>query len=207
MAQKILERPPPGLDKAMDKISPTEELCIEHSMVDRIMLAMDHTLKMAGNKNSGLSPILKACGGLKQLFDEHHMKLEEEEVYPKFEDDRVLGQLTRDLREQHNEARRMIDRMKELAGGDKPDVEELRRVFMDFHNMVMAHDAREETVLFPAMEGTWSDEELNDLKEAEESGEEELFGEDADEKIYKMLGDIESASGIESVADFTRRLK
>jgi hypothetical protein len=70
-----------------------------------------------------------------------------------------------------------------------------------------AHAAREETVLFPAMNGSWSDKDLDELKEAQESDEKRLLGEDADEKIYKMLGDIEAAAGIESVADFTRKLK
>lgn len=45
MVQEVLERTPPGLDKAMENISATEELCVEHGMLDRIMLAMGHTLK------------------------------------------------------------------------------------------------------------------------------------------------------------------
>lgn len=207
MAQKILERPPPGLKEAMEKISPTEELCIEHAMLDRIMLAMNRTLKVPGGKKSDFSPIVKACDMIKQVVDEHHMKIEENEVYPKFEGDPVLGPMIEDFVEQHDEARKMVDRMRELAGSGKPDTAELKRVFTDFHDMMMAHAAREETVLFPAMEGTWSDKDLDALKEAQEEDEKELLGEDADEKVYKMLGDLESAAGIESVADFTRRLK
>jgi hemerythrin-like domain-containing protein len=207
MAQKVLERPPPGLEKAMEKISPTEELCIEHAMLDRIMLAMDQTLKMAGSRKADLSPLKQACAMIRQVVDEHHMKIEEEEVYPKFEDDRVLAPMIEDFEEQHDEARKMVDRLEELAEAGKPDTAELRRVFMDFRDMMMAHAAREETVLFPAMQGTWSDDELDALKEAQEEDEKKLLGDDADEKVFKMLGDIEAAAGIESVGDFTRRLK
>jgi hypothetical protein len=57
------------------------------------------------------------------------------------------------------------------------------------------------------MEGTWSDKELNALKKAQEDDEKKLLGENADEMVYKMLGDIEAAAGIESVADFTRTLR
>jgi hypothetical protein len=35
----------------------------------------------------------------------------------------------------------------------------------------------------------------------------ELLGEEDEEKLYSMLGEVESAAGIESVKDFTRRLK
>jgi hemerythrin-like domain-containing protein len=207
MAQKVLQRPPPGLEEAMEKISPTEELCIEHAMLDRIMLAMNHTMKMSGGKKSDFKTIVQACDMIKQVVDEHHMKLEETEVYPKFEGDPVLGPMIEDFEEQHDEARKMVGRMRELADSDKPDTSELKRVFTDFHDMMMAHGAREETVLFPAMEGTWSDKDLDALKEAQEEDEKKLLGEDADEKIYEMLGDLEAAAGIESVADFTRRLK
>ena len=119
----------------------------------------------------------------------------------------MLAPMIEDFKTQHDEARKMVGRMKELASSDKPDVNELRRVFMDFNDMMTAHAAREATVLFPAMEGTWSDKQLDALKEAQEKDEKRLLGEDADEKVYKMLADIEAAAGIESVADFTRRLK
>ena len=181
---------------------------MEHGMLDRIMLAIDHTLQKAeGASKPNVTPVLKACGMIKQVVDEHHMKLEEKEIYPKFRDDRILGKLSRDLEDQHNEARKMTARMKELSSGSNPDVRELRRVFQDFRTMMVAHAAREQTVLFPAMVGTWTDEQLDALKEAQEADEKRLLGEDADEKVYKMMGDIETAAGIRSVSDFTRRLR
>jgi hemerythrin-like domain-containing protein len=208
MAQEILQRPPPGLEKAMEKISPTEELCVEHAMIDRVLLAIDKTLKMAGNsKKADLSPINKGCELIKMALVQHHMKIEEEHIYPRFEDDRVLGQLARELKDQHIEARKMVSRMDQLSRSGSSDTDELRRVFMDFRDMMTAHDAREATVLFPAMEGIWTDKQLQSLKEAQEEDEEKLLGEEGEEKLYSMLGEVESAAGIESVKDFTRRLK
>lgn len=207
MAQKVLERPPPGLEEAMEKISPTEELCIEHAMLDRIMLAMNHTLKKAGSKKADYAPIKQACSMIRQVVDAHHMVIEEEEIYPKFQGDPILGKMVKDFEEQHEEARRMVYRMEELAEGGKSSATELKGIFVDFHDMIMAHAAREETVLFPAMMGTWSDDDLDALKETQEEHERELLGEDAAEKVYEMLGDLEAAAGIESVADFTRRLE
>lgn len=211
MVQEVLERTPPGLDKAMEKISATEELCIEHGMLDRIILAMGHTLKTAGGRaNADLSPINLACDMITKVVDDHHMKIEEKLVYPKFAKDSKLGSLVSDLKVQHDEARKMVAKMDELARKTSiksAEFEELNRVFLDFREMITAHAAREATVLFPAMEGTWSESELKELKESQEKDEKKLLGKDADEKIYKMLGDVESAAGIESVKDFTRRLK
>jgi hemerythrin-like domain-containing protein len=137
---------------------------------------------------------------------QHHMKIEEENIYPKFEDDRVLGPLARELKDQHAEARKLVDRMAQLSGSNG-NLDELRRVFVDFRDMMTAHDAREATVLFPAIQGTWSDKQIQNLKEAQEEDEEKLLGKEANEKIYSMLGEVESAAGIESVRDFTRRLR
>jgi hemerythrin-like domain-containing protein len=211
MVQEILQRPPPGIEKAMKKVSATEELCIEHAMIDRVLLAIDHTLKTAGHsRNADLTPIAKGCDLIKAALVQHHMKIEEDHIYPKFEKDPVLGPLASDLKEQHVEARKLFARMDQLAKSGargEGNVAELKRVFVDFKDMMTAHDAREATVLFPAMQGTWSDDQLHKLREAQEKDEKKLLGEDADEKLYGMLGEVESAAGIESVKDFTRRLK
>lgn len=206
MAQKMMERMPDGVEDGIEKISATEELCVEHAMLDRIMLAMDRTLKMAGTGGKAdLSPISKACTMLNQVVDQHHMKLEEDEIYPKFRKGE-LSSFVGELERQHDEARKLVARMEELSKGGKKkaDLEELRSTFMDFHDMMMAHAAWEQTVLFPVMEGKMSDKELDDLKETQEAHEKELLGEDATEKVYNMLADLESSAGIAGLRDFTR---
>lgn len=211
MAQEILQRPPPGLEKAKKMISVTEELSMEHGMLDRIILAMDHSMKMAGTSPKGdLTAVSKGCEMIKKVVDEHHMKFEEEEIYPKFDSDPILKNLSSELKVQHNEARKMVSRLSEMsrsARRSKADMDEMRSIFTDFKDMMTAHAAREETVLFVAMAGTWSASELQAAKETQEKQEKELLGKDADEKVYEMLGEIESAAGIESVKDFTRRAR
>lgn len=211
MAQEILQRPPPGLEEAKEKISVTEELCLEHGMLDRIILAMDHSMKKAGSSPKGdLTAVSKGCEMIKSVIDEHHMKFEEQEIYPKFDKDPILKNLSSELKVQHNEARKMVSMLSEMCKSSrrgKADMDEMRRVFNDFKDMMTAHAAREETVLFVAMEGTWSDDQLDAAKDAQEEQEKMLLGDDADEKVYAMLGEIESAAGIESLKDFTRRAR
>jgi hemerythrin-like domain-containing protein len=211
MAQMMMERIPEGLEDGKEEISATEELASEHGMLDRIMLAMDRKLKMAGaGGKADLSVINMGCGMIKQLVDQHHMVVEEEHIYPRFENTE-LADFADVLKNQHNEMRKMVSRMENLsktgAVRDRSEMEELNRLFRDFHDMVMAHAAWEQTVLFPVMAGTWSKDELEELKEKQEEHEKKLLGKDATEKAYTMLMDLEKSAGISGLDDFTRRLK
>jgi hemerythrin-like domain-containing protein len=207
MAQKMMRRLPPGLEDGMEKMSPTEDLCIEHAQLTRIMLAIDHTLKAAGKSpKSSLRPVNQACEMIRQLVDEHHMKIEEDYIYPKFRDTE-LENFVNALKDQHVEARKMVARMTNLTKGGRPDMDELRSTFRDFKDMITAHAAYEESCLFPAVEGTWSDDQLDALREKQEEDEKRLLGEDATQKVFNRLTELESSCGIESVRDFTKRSK
>ena len=162
MAQKTMQRMPDGLEEGLEKMSPTEELAVEHGQLTRILLAMDKTLKAAGSSTkANLAPIKQACQMMKQSVVDHHMKIEEKDIYPQFENTE-LADFVATLKSQHNEARKLVARMDELSKTgnvrDKSEMEELKKAFNDFKEMITAHAAWEETVLFPVMEGTWSEE-------------------------------------------------
>ncbi len=204
MAQKMMKRLPSGLEEGIENMSPTEELSLEHAQLVRIMMAIDRTLQDAGKSSkSSLKPVNQACEMIKKLVDEHHMRIEEGYVYPKFEDTE-LSDFVKTLNDQHTEARKMVAKMTNLSKGGKPDIDELRSTFRDFRDMITAHAAWEETILFPAMQGTWSEDQLDELREKQEEDEKRLMGDDATQKAYNMLTDLESSCGIESIGDFTR---
>ncbi|MGA9138874.1 MAG: hemerythrin domain-containing protein [Methanocella sp.] len=211
MAQKMMKRMPSGLEEGMEKLSPTEELDVEHGQLTRILLAMDNVLRSEGSiPKANLGPINQACMLIKQAVVEHHMKIEEEIIYPRFENTE-LADFASALKTQHIEARKLLARMESLsktgAVRDRSEMEELKRVFNDFKDMIIAHAAWEETILFPVMEGTWSKDDLNNLRETQEQDEKKLLGKDATEKLNTMLMSVESACGVNGINDFTRRLK
>jgi hemerythrin-like domain-containing protein len=211
MAQKMMKRLPSGLEEGMEKMSPTEELSVEHGILTRILLAMDKVLTGEGSiTKANLGPINQGCALIKQAVVDHHMKIEEEEVYPQFENTE-LADFTGTLISQHIEGRKLLARMESLsrtgAVRDRSEMDELKRAFNDFKDMITAHAAWEETILFPVMEGTWSKDDLNDLRESQEQDEKKLLGKDATEKLNSMLTSLESACGVNDVSDFTRRLK
>lgn len=207
MAQKMMRRLPPGLEDAMEKISATEELTMEHAELTRILLAMDNCMKAAGKSpKSSLRPVVQACDMINQLVVKHHMQIEEDYIYPKFEGTE-LADFAKVLKDQHGEARKLVAKMENLSKGGRPDMGELQTAFKDFKDMITAHAAYEETCLFPAMNGTWSDRDLADLREKQEEAEKKMLGEDAAQKVYSMLGDLESSCGVEGLRDFTRRTR
>lgn len=206
-----MQRMPEGLEEGLKKMSPTEELAFEHGQLTRILLAMDKTLKAAGGSSkANLAPIKQACQMIRQSVVDHHMKIEEKDIYPQFENTE-LADLAATMKSQHAEARKLVARMDELSKTgnvrDRSEMEELNRAFNDFKEMITAHAAWEETVMFPVMEGSWSKDDLKYLREKEEQDEKKLLGKDATEKQFNMLAELESSCGIASVSDFTRRLK
>jgi hypothetical protein len=81
MAQKMMKRMPSGLEEGIEKMSPTEELALEHGQLTRILLAMDNVLRSEGSiPKANLGPINQACTMIRQAVVDHHMKIEEELV-------------------------------------------------------------------------------------------------------------------------------
>jgi hemerythrin-like domain-containing protein len=210
MAQKMMKRMPSGLEEGVEKMSPTEELAMEHGQLTRILLAVDNVLRPEGSiPKANLGPINQACTMIRQAVVDHHMKIEEELIYPKFEGTE-LEDCASILKTQHIEARKLLGRMESLAKSgtvkSSGDMDELKQCFNDFKDMLTAHAAFEETVVFPFMEGNWSEKELNSLREAQESDEKKLMGDDAVQKTFDNLTSLESSCGVTGLRDYTRRL-
>ena len=72
--------------------------------------------------------------------------------------------------------------------------------------MYRPHEAREDTVLFPAFRGIVSPHEYDSLGESFEKKEHELFGEDGFEKMVDRVAGIEKSLGIYDLAQFTPKV-
>ncbi len=71
--------------------------------------------------------------------------------------------------------------------------------------MYRPHEAREDTVLFPALRSIVSAQEFAALGEEFERKEHALFGDDGFEKIVDRVASIEKALGVYELAQFTPR--
>jgi hypothetical protein len=72
--------------------------------------------------------------------------------------------------------------------------------------MYNPHEAREDTVLFPAFRGIVSAHEFAALGEDFEKQEHELFGADGFEKVVDRVAEIEKKLGIYELAQFTPKI-
>ena len=111
---------------------------------------------------------------------------------------------------QHQAGRRVTDVTMRLANRNslKNDAECAKLVdsMQQFIRMYNPHEAREDTVLFPAFRKIVSLHEFDSLGEDFEKKENELFGEDGFEKMVDKVASIEKRFGIYDLAQFTPKI-
>ena len=116
-------------------------------------------------------------------------------------------ELVKVLRAQHQAGRRVTDVTMRFANRNslKNDAESAKLVdsMQQFIRMYNPHEAREDTVLFPAFRKIVSPHEFDALGEDFEKKEDELFGEDGFEKVVDKVAGIEKRLGIYDLAQFT----
>ena len=71
--------------------------------------------------------------------------------------------------------------------------------------MYRPHEAREDTVLFPAFQKLVGHKEYDRLGEKFEEREHELFGQDGFEVAVRQVAELEGALGITDLSQFTPR--
>lgn len=197
----------PGED-AGNEVSPPEDLMREHGVLKRVMMIYDEILRRIG-AGGDVAPdaLADAARVIREFVEEYHEKLEEDHLFPRFEKAHRLTDLVAVLVEQHRAGRRLTDVV--LAGaapGPWKDPSTRRRVasaLSAFNRMYGPHEAREDTVLFPAFRGVVSPREFAALGEEFERRENQLFGEDGFEKMVDRVAGIETRLGIYELARFT----
>jgi hypothetical protein len=69
-----------------------------------------------------------------------------------------------------------------------------------------AHAAWEDSLLFPAITGTLSEDDMGELKGLKKRQERDLLGRDATSNLYRQLTGLELACGVTGPDIFTRHL-
>jgi hemerythrin-like domain-containing protein len=114
------------------------------------------------------------------------------------------------LRQQHDAGRRLTDVVLRYATNDqftKPEArQQVIRSCEAFIRMYRPHEAREDTVLFPALYKVVGVKEVKELGEQFEKEEHRLFGEEGFEKAVEEVAGIEKQLGIGDLASFTPKL-
>jgi hemerythrin-like domain-containing protein len=182
-----------------EEISPTEDLMREHGLLNRVLIIYDEGLRrIAASETLPVDHIHHGATIIKRFIESYHEKLEEEQLFPRFEKAGKMTDLVAVLRQQHDAGRRLTAEILKLKEPARL-VEPLRR----FAWMYRPHEAREDTVLFPAFRELVGAKELARLGDVFEEREHKLFGERGFEKMVDEVAAIEKALGIGDLGAFT----
>jgi hemerythrin-like domain-containing protein len=98
--------------------------------------------------------------------------------------------------------------MQLVKNGNRTDSENQRlaQLLLAFNTMYNPHEAREDTVLFPAFRKLVSKHEYDSLGEQFEKNEEKKFGKGGFEKYVDKVATIEKSLGIYDLAQFTPKI-
>jgi hemerythrin-like domain-containing protein len=198
-------------DEKEGEVGPPEDLMREHGVLKRVLLIYGEALRRLDAKQDFPPEALaEAAGIIRSFVEDYHEKLEEDFLFPRFEKANLLVDLVKVLRTQHQAGRRVTDvtmRFAKLQSlRNESERGQLITSMQQFIRMYNPHEAREDTVLFPAFRKTVSPHEFDSLGEDFEKKEDELFGEDGFEKMVDKVAGIEKRLGIYDLAQFTPKI-
>jgi len=202
-----------GVLRAAEKeeVSPAEDLMREHGVLKRVLLIYEEAIRrMTANQELPVETVADSAKIIRNFIEDYHEKLEENFLFPRFEKAGKLTDLVKTLRDQHQAGRRVTDLTLGLAkqstiknADERAQLADSLRQFVRMYN---PHEAREDTVLFPAFRKIVSANEYASLGEDFEKKEHELFGEDGFEKMVGKVTNIEKKLGIYELAQFTPKI-
>ena len=197
-----------GLMSGESEVSPVEDLMREHGLLNRLLLLYEEFIRRLESAAELDSRMVSSTSGIIRSFiEDYHESLEECHVFPRFLKAGRQVELVTELRAQHDAGRRLTGEIETLAMpeafGTPEAKKKLSRDLRLFVRMYRPHEAREDTVLFPAFHDIVSGREYDALGEDFEKKEHELFGKEGFEGMVEKTAEIEKAMGLYELRQFT----
>jgi hemerythrin-like domain-containing protein len=194
--------------QSQQDISPAEDLMREHGVLNRILLIYEESCRrLDGNKDLEPATLAGAAKIIRTFIEGYHEKLEEDHLFPRFEKAGKLVVLVKTLRGQHEAGRRLTDHILQMATPtgfkDAKASRDLSTSLRQFVRMYRPHEAREDTVLFPAIRSLMTPKQYDELGDQFEDKEHQLFGDHGFEDIVAKVAEMEKTLGIYELSQFT----
>jgi hemerythrin-like domain-containing protein len=189
-----------------EEVSTNEDLMREHGVLKRVLLAYDEIIRRIHAKQD-FSPQSVTDGAtiVRKFIEDYHEKLEEDHLFPRFRKAGKLVDLVDTLQVQHQAGRVVTDRI--LATASSLKTHDARNRLADdlaaFNRMYAPHEAREDTVLFPALHKIVSPHEYHAMGEEFERIERKTFGGDGFDIYVDKVATLEKQLGIYDLKQFT----
>ena len=194
--------------KEDEDVSPAEDLMREHGLLKRVLLIYREAMRRIDGKADLPPEVLTGAANLiRRFIEDYHEKLEQDFLFPRFRKAGVLVELVDALYDQHQKGRILTDTTLRLAAAkSEEDRAKLRESLYLFVRMYEPHEAREDTILFPAFRKLVSAHEYGALGDDFEKKEHQMFGEEGFEKNVEAVAQLEKRLGIYDLAQFTPKL-
>jgi hemerythrin-like domain-containing protein len=191
-----------------DDISPPEDLMREHGVLNRVLLVYEESgRRLDAGQAMPIEVVASGAEIIRRFIEQYHEKQEEDFLFPRFEKANLLVDLVGTLRRQHQAGRALTESILRLAtpvASQQADGrKELVTAMGKFIRMYRPHEAREDTVLFPALRRIVSHKELHERGERFEDREHELFGKNGFEGIVQKVVELEKQLGMYDLEAFT----
>lgn len=180
----------------------------EHGVLNRLMLVYEAALMLPEGEWDGLHEVLHGAASLVRSFiEDYHGMLEERFLFPEFDRQRQCVDLVRTLRAQHRIGRALTGVILRHATADGladgATRAQVTRACREFVHMFRAHEAWEDTELFPVFRGLVTPARLKELGEEFEDIEHRRFGKNGFQETVQQVERLERRVGIDSLEVFT----
>ncbi|MFB6317936.1 hemerythrin domain-containing protein [Saccharicrinis sp. FJH54] len=190
------------------EVSANEDLMREHGLLQRMMIIYDTAVIRMG-KDEYFNPVFvnQTADIIRNFVEDYHEKLEEDYLFPRLRKANKETELVEVLLKQHRGGRDVTEKILKLTqpGQDMKtdDKQEVIALMTMFNRMYRPHEAREDTVLFPAFKSVVSAHEYGALGEEFEKIEHQKFGGDGFDMMVDKVAEIERTIGIYDLDQFT----
>ena len=180
----------------------------EHGVLKRVLLIYREGIRrVEAGDELPVQALNAGAAIIRSFIEDYHEQLEEKHVFPKLEQAGKLADVTAVLRTQHARGRVLTDRVV-AATSTTPALDQAKRdaVVQDmsaFIRMYEPHEAREDTVVFPALRQVVPANEFRDMADMFEDEEHRRFGQAGFEGVVDKVADIEKSLGIYDLNQFT----
>jgi hemerythrin-like domain-containing protein len=191
-----------------EEVSANEDLMREHGILNRVLLVYEAALgRLDGQQDLDPAVLSGAAGIIRSFVEDYHERNEEQYLFPRFQQAGTLVDLVTVLQQQHDAGRRVTDRILQVATADglraPSSRQALDSAIRQFIRMYRPHEAREDTVLFPAFHKLLTPDEYDALGDQLEARERQIFGGDGFDMARDQVQALEQQLGIYDLAQFT----
>lgn len=198
---------PPAQRDAHASLPPSEDLMRDHGLLKRLLLVYKEAIgRIDAEEHIPPQPIHEAGQIMRSVIHDHHERLEEQHVFPQLAHPGPLGATVGVLITQHAAGRRLTGHILQATNPTSLDSaarQRLASAMAEFIRMYEPHEAREDTVVFPAFRELMTPKQFADLGEKFEQHERRRFGPDGFTTLIDRVTDLEKILNIHDLAQFT----